>query len=1093
MKFYSSTILLSAILIQSLLTVCLSLSKSLRIGVLYDTDENNDLLELFVKEAIDSVNNNEDMLMGSKLIYDKLFVHSGNSFQTYNQICQELQKKLIALLGPQNIMSLAHVKSISEALEVPHLQYNWDHTSTKLSHISLNLFPQSEIMSQAFLDVIIKWQWNDIIILYQNYTALIKLQSIIKEPPSETMKVRVINVNNSTYLRIMRMVKSMRWSNIIIDGSPWFTERLLKTALQLEMMNEHYHYFLTVLDVEAMNLEDYKYNGVKLNGYKIFYDPYMKTLWNKYGLTSKYQMALSTSQMSNKDLHTEAAMIYDAILVLAHGLQLADKGSSLTIPNISCDRQNPTEYGTSLLNYMNSVEITGLTGPIKFKNGVRSYINLDLMELGEKGLNKIGYWTPNDGIKIIAKQEDFRYTQKMISNKSFIITSILRPLVITTILESPYVMHSKCHKDNSCATENDHFEGFCMDMLSKVARKLGFKYKIIVVPDGKYGAPDLNGDWTGMIRELMDNRADLAVAPLTINWLREQVVDFTKPFMSLGISILFKLPEKSKPGLFSFLNPLSFEIWVYVIAAYLGVSIFLFALSRFSPYEWVNTHPPCCVAQYLYNNNFNCDIFTSETNSSSYSGNKKFSLVKKSVVDPFAYLNDHDISKINKNSGNGTHSGSPFYDDIDCKEKDFIRNRVSIQSPHNLGLKILKDSMIKENENHDETSVKDSAKNMRIDIFQPSILNEKIRNREYYEPPIVENRFNLMNSLWFSLGTLMQQGSDISPSATSTRIIGGVWWFFTLILISSYTANLAAFLTVEKMVSPIESAEDLAEQTVISYGTLASGSTFTFFKNAKVNLFQKMWRFMESRPHVFPQTQDEGVKKVMDGNYAFFMESTTIDYIIQRNCNLTQIGGLLDSKGYGIGTHLGSPFRDPISLAILEMQENGQITLLYNKWWKNIGVTCHRDAISKESKASELGLENVGGIFVVLLGGIACSLVVGIIEFMWKARKNADSYKQSVCSQMGEELKYAIRCKDSRQRPRLKRQCSQCNNTSSNAAHQYIVNTNHENVNDGLNVSVDFSEKMDVLFMKENEIDSFCNDDITKIVQNDILMNYYKA
>ena len=39
--------------------------------------------------------------------------------------------------------------------------------------------------------------------------------------------------------------------------------------------------------------------------------------------------------------------------------------------------------------------------------------------------------------------------------------------------------------------------------------------------------------------------------------------------------------------------------------------------------------------------------------------------------------------------------------------------------------------------------------------------------------------------------------------AASTRIVGGIWWFFTLIIISSYTANLAAFLTVERMITPI--------------------------------------------------------------------------------------------------------------------------------------------------------------------------------------------------------------------------------------------------------------------------------------------------
>ena len=48
-------------------------------------------------------------------------------------------------------------------------------------------------------------------------------------------------------------------------------------------------------------------------------------------------------------------------------------------------------------------------------------------------------------------------------------------------------------------------------------------------------------------------------------------------------------------------------------------------------------------------------------------------------------------------------------------------------------------------------------------------------------------------------------------------MIAALWWFFTLIMISSYTANLAAFLTVERMESPIESAEDLARQVLLVY------------------------------------------------------------------------------------------------------------------------------------------------------------------------------------------------------------------------------------------------------------------------------------
>lgn len=85
---------------------------------------------------------------------------------------------------------------------------------------------------------------------------------------------------------------------------------------------------------------------------------------------------------------------------------------------------------------------------------------------------------------------------------------------------------------------------------------------------------------------LFSQRADIAVAPLTITLVREEVIDFSKPFMSLGISIMIKKPQKSKPGVFSFLDPLAYEIWMCIVFAYIGVSVVLFLVSRFSPYEW---------------------------------------------------------------------------------------------------------------------------------------------------------------------------------------------------------------------------------------------------------------------------------------------------------------------------------------------------------------------------------------------------------------------------------------------------------------------------------------------------------------------------
>ncbi|XP_076189420.1 glutamate receptor ionotropic, kainate 2 isoform X2 [Aptenodytes patagonicus] len=474
------------------------------------------------------------------------------------------------------------------------------------------------------------------------------------------------------------------------------------------------------------------------------------------------------------------------------------------------------------------------------------------------GFMTVGTWDPLSGLNMTENQK----------GKPANITDSLsnRSLIVTTILEEPYVMFKKSDKP---LYGNDRFEGYCIDLLRELSTILGFSYEIRLVEDGKYGAQeDASGQWNGMVRELIDHKADLAVAPLAITYVREKVIDFSKPFMTLGISILYRKPNGTNPGVFSFLNPLSPDIWMYILLAYLGVSCVLFVIARFSPYEWYNPHP--------------CNP-------------------------------DSDV---------------------------------------------------------------------------------------------VENNFTLLNSFWFGVGALMQQGSELMPKALSTRIVGGIWWFFTLIIISSYTANLAAFLTVERMESPIDSADDLAKQTKIEYGAVEDGATMTFFKKSKISTYDKMWAFMSSRRQsVLVKSNEEGIQRVLTSDYAFLMESTTIEFVTQRNCNLTQIGGLIDSKGYGVGTPMGSPYRDKITIAILQLQEEGKLHMMKEKWWRGNGCP------EEESKeASALGVQNIGGIFIVLAAGLVLSVFVAVGEFLYKSKKNAQLEKRSFCSAMVEELRMSLKC-----------------------------------------------------------------------------------
>ena len=154
-------------------------------------------------------------------------------------------------------------------------------------------------------------------------------------------------------------------------------------------------------------------------------------------------------------------------------------------------------------------------------------------------------------------------------------------------------------KENHESLEgNAKFGGYCVDLLNEISKvfetdfKSKFLYEIHIVADGAYGKPDKeSGEWNGMIGELLRHQSDLALADLTATYAREKAVDFTMPFMNLGISILFKKPGLPEPELFSFLKPFSVEVWLYLASAYLSISLLLWILSRISPYEWVNQNP----------------------------------------------------------------------------------------------------------------------------------------------------------------------------------------------------------------------------------------------------------------------------------------------------------------------------------------------------------------------------------------------------------------------------------------------------------------------------------------------------------------------
>ncbi|XP_075750678.1 glutamate receptor 4-like [Rhipicephalus microplus] len=201
------------------------------------------------------------------------------------------------------------------------------------------------------------------------------------------------------------------------------------------------------------------------------------------------------------------------------------------------------------------------------------------------------------------------------------------------------------------------------------------------------------------------------------------------------------------------------------------------------------------------------------------------------------------------------------------------------------------------------------------------------------------NALGLGESLWYATALLLSQGCETSARAASTRLIAISWWVFSLIMVSFYTANMAAFLVNEKLQFPIGNVHDLAAQSKIKYGCMSSGSTKTFFKPKDVP-------FSERSPYT-----------------AYLFE------------------------------------------AILRLQKTGVIARLKKKWWmghctqqreKERGASALYDVKDSSEEANPLGVSNVRGVFLVLLGGLGVSSVCVILEFVWKTHSSSKAKKKAL-------------------------------------------------------------------------------------------------
>ncbi|XP_049846549.1 glutamate [NMDA] receptor subunit 1 [Schistocerca gregaria] len=287
-----------------------------------------------------------------------------------------------------------------------------------------------------------------------------------------------------------------------------------------------------------------------------------------------------------------------------------------------------------------------------------------------------------------------------------------------------------------------------------------------------------------------------------------------------------------------------------------------------------------------------------------------------------------------------------------------------------------------------------------LDRFSP-FGRFKLANNDGTE----EDALNLSSAIWFAWGVLLNSGiGEGTPRSFSARVLGMVWAGFAMIIVASYTANLAAFLVLERPKTKLTGINDARLRNTMENLTCATvkGSAVDMYFRRQVEL-SNMYRTMEANNY---DTAEEAIRDVKQGKLmAFIWDSSRLEFEAAQDCELVTAGELFGRSGYGIGLKKGSPWADSVTLAILDFHESGFMESLDNRWILQGNL---QQCEQFEKTPNTLGLKNMAGVFILVAAGIVGGIGLIIIEMAYKKHQIRKQKRMELARHAADKWRGAI-------------------------------------------------------------------------------------
>ncbi|GLV33799.1 uncharacterized protein CBL_11314 [Carabus blaptoides fortunei] len=151
--------------------------------------------------------------------------------------CRQMEFGVQAIFGPSDPLLGAHIQSICEALDVPHLEARIDFEPVS-KEFSINLHPSQDHMNRAFKDLMSFLNWTKVAILYEEDYGLFKLQELVKTPPAGRTEMYIRQASPSSYRQVLKEVRQKEIYKLIVDTNPRHMSQFFRAKYADQLLAE---------------------------------------------------------------------------------------------------------------------------------------------------------------------------------------------------------------------------------------------------------------------------------------------------------------------------------------------------------------------------------------------------------------------------------------------------------------------------------------------------------------------------------------------------------------------------------------------------------------------------------------------------------------------------------------------------------------------------------------------------------------------------------------------------------------------------------------------------------------------------------------